>query len=387
MRPHCFRPRPPRSVHPSVRVGTAALLLSAVIACAPTSPGAPPTSAPAAAAPSVASGAATQPAAPATSAPTAVATKPTAAAAASPAGSPVTAAAASPAPAASPATSAAAGGPVSRAPILTSADVPAAVKDACQASKSPKIAEIQKRGSLAWGIGVSPPFGFKQPNGEWAGVEVDNAQELANILGVGKDTIQDFDYSLMTTALQSNQVDIVGAQLFITPARAQVIDFSAPYYLSGQVFYVLDNSRFKTIDDLNSPENHFVYGTGGGQKDLADKYIPKAQISDAPLRGQLILYEFLVTGQADSTMGESAPLKVLKSQYRNPQLAAIGLKGRINSDHASDDEILDPFQVAFGIAQGDAGFKACVDSWVNEAKQAGRMQQRLDYWLAQNVAG
>jgi ABC-type amino acid transport substrate-binding protein len=216
---------------------------------------------------------------------------------------------------------------------------------------------------------------------------VDNAQELANILGVNKDTIQDFDYSLMTTALQSNQVDIVGAQLFVTPSRQEVIDFSVPYYLSGQVFYVLENSRFKTIDDLNSPENHFVYGTGGGQKDLADKYIPKAQISDAPLRGQLILYEFLVTGQADSTMGESAPLKVLKSQYRSPQLAAIGLKGRVNGDHAADDEILDPFQVAFGLAKGDAGFKACVDAWVNEAKQSGRMQQRLDYWLAQNVAG
>lgn len=191
----------------------------------------------------------------------------------------------------------------------------------------------------------------------------------------------------MTTALQSNQVDIVGAQLFITPARAEVIDFSQPYYLSGQVFYVLENSKFQTIDDLNSPENHFVYGTGGGQKDLADKYISKAQISDAPLRGQLILYEFLATRQADSTMGESAPLKVLKSQYRSPQLTAIGLRGRINADHASDDEILDPFQVAFGLAKGDAGFKACVDAWVNEAKQSGRMQQRLDYWLAQNVAG
>jgi ABC-type amino acid transport substrate-binding protein len=299
-----------------------------------------------------------------------------------PSGSP--SAAPSPAAGAAAATS---GAPVSAAPILTAANAPAAVKDACQASKAPRIADIQKRGVLAWGIGISPPFGFKQPNGEWAGVEVDNAQELANILGVGKDTIQDFDYSLMTTALQSNQVDIVGAQLFVTPSRSEVIDFSVPYYLSGQVFYVLENSKWQTVDELNSPDNHFVYGTGGGQKDLAEKYIPKAQISDAPLRGQLILYEFLATRQADSTMGESAPLKVLKSQYRSPQLTAIGLKGRINGDRASDDEILDPFKVAFGLAKGDDGFKACVDAWVNEAKVSGRMQQRLDYWLAQNVAG
>jgi len=106
------------------------------------------------------------------------------------------------------------------------------VKTACQPTQSPRIADIQKRGDLAWGIGVSPPFGFKLPSGEWAGVEADNAKELANILGV-KATIQDFDYSLMPTALQSNQADIVGAQLFVTPARQQAIDFSHTYYLSA----------------------------------------------------------------------------------------------------------------------------------------------------------
>lgn len=364
----------------SLSTAVIAASLAALVACAPAAqPGAPSgaTNAPATTAP-----AATKPAAAASSAPA-----PSVSPAAKPTASPAVASAVgSPSAAPSPAAATSAAG-ASPAPILTAANAPAAVKDACQASKSPRIADIQKRGVLAWGIGVSPPFGFKQPSGEWAGVEVDNAQELANILGVGKDTIQDFDYSLMTTALQTNQVDIVGAQLFVTPSRQEVIDFSVAYYLSGQVFYVLESSKWQTVDELNSPENHFVYGTGGGQKDLAEKYIPKAQISDAPLRGQLILYEFLATRQADSTMGESAPLKVLRSQYRSPQLTAIGLKGRINGDRASDDEILDPFQVAFGLAKGDAGFKACVDAWVNEAKSSGRMQQRLDYWLAQNVAG
>ncbi|MBB4699606.1 ABC transporter substrate-binding protein [Sphaerisporangium siamense] len=263
---------------------------------------------------------------------------------------------------------------------------PSAVTTACQAGASPTIDEIRKRGELRWGIGVSPPFGFKQPDGSWGGVEADNAQELAAILGV-RPVIQDYDYSLMTVALQSKKADIVGAQLFITPERAKAMDFSTPYYLSGQLFYVRADSSFQTIDDMNKAGVRFVYGTGGGQGPLAEKYIPKAGVSDAPLRGQLLLYEFLASGQADVSMVEAAPMAVLLKKYRSPALAAIGLKGRVTGDKARKDEIIDPFKVAFGLGKTDPGWRTCVDAWVEDATTSGRMDQRIDYWLAQNIAG
>lgn len=261
-----------------------------------------------------------------------------------------------------------------------------AIVAACDASKSPRIKKIQDRGSLQWGIGISPPFGFKDGSGNWAGVEADNAKELAAILGV-ETKIQDYDYSLMTAAIGSDKADVVGAQLFITPERAKAIAFSEPYYLSGQLFYVLDNSPYQTIDDLNNPSVRFVYGTGGAQKDLAEKYIPKAKLSDAPLRGQLLLYEFLASKQADVSMVEAAPMPVLLAKYTRPQLAAIGLNGRVAGERATDEDIIDPFDVAFGFAKDDAGWKGCVDAWVEEAKSSGRMTERIEYWLDQNIAG
>jgi ABC-type amino acid transport substrate-binding protein len=260
-----------------------------------------------------------------------------------------------------------------------------AVTDAC-AGDSPTLKAIRDRKVLQWGIGVTPPFAFKQPDGTWAGVEADNATELAALLGV-KAEIQDYDYGVMTTAIQSRKADVVGAQLFITPERAKAIAFSAPYYLSGQLFYVLESSPYQTIDDLNSADVRFVYGTGNAQKAIAEKYIPKAKITDAPLRGQLLLYEFLATKQADVSMVEAAPMPVLKSKYTNPQLAAIGLKGRVTGATAGADEIIDPFEVALGLPQGDAGLKSCVDGWIAEAKSSGRMEQRIQYWLKQNAAG
>lgn len=260
-----------------------------------------------------------------------------------------------------------------------------AVVQACDVS-SPTLSAIKDRKVLRWGIGVSPPFGFKDANGSWVGVEADNARELAALLGVDVE-IQDYDYGVMTAAMQTGKADILGAQLFITPERAKAIGFSEYYYLSGQLFYVLEDSKFQTIDDLNQDGVRFVYGTGNAQKAIAEKYIPKATISDAPLRGQLLLYEFLASSQADASMVEAAPMPVLLAKYKDPQLAAIGLNGRVSTPQAGEKDVIDPFEVAFGLPQNDAAFKGCVDAWVKDAKESGRMDQRIQYWLDQNQTG
>jgi ABC-type amino acid transport substrate-binding protein len=266
-------------------------------------------------------------------------------------------------------------------PILT--DVPESVATACEGGGL--IDEVRDRGTLNWAIGVSPPFGFKLPDGSWAGIEAQNAAELAGILGVDYD-ITDYSYDVLPNTLTTGQADIIGAQLFVTPARQEVIDFSTPYYKSGQLFYVLADSEYQTIEDLNTPDTRFVYGTGGAQLDLAEKYVPEASISDAPLRGQLLLYDLLAAGQADATMTEAAPMPVIFSKFPDPALAAIGLNGRITAERPAEEDMLDPFDVAFGLPKDDAAWKGCVDAWIADLLDSGRMNERLDYWLSQDVA-
>lgn len=266
-------------------------------------------------------------------------------------------------------------------PILDT--VPESVAAACLSGGL--IDEVRDRGTLNWAIGVSPPFGFKLPDGTWAGIEAQNAEELASILGVDF-AITDYSYDILPNTLTTGQADIIGAQLFVTPARQEVIDFSTPYYKSGQLFYVLADSDYQTIDDLNNADTRFVYGTGGAQLDLATKYVPKAKISDAPLRGQLLLYDLLAAGQADATMTEAAPMPVIFSKSTNPPLAAIGLNGRITAERPAEADMLDPFDVSFGLPKDDAAWQGCVDAWVTDLLESGRMDARVDYWLAQDLA-
>jgi ABC-type amino acid transport substrate-binding protein len=79
-------------------------------------------------------------------------------------------------------------------------------------------------------------------------------------------------------------------------------------------------------------------------------------------------------------------MKVILEKFTNPGLAAIGLHGRITGTRASATELLDPFDVAFGLPKGDEGWRGCVNAWVRDLLDSGRMARRLDYWLAQPIA-
>ncbi|MFD1713419.1 substrate-binding periplasmic protein [Amnibacterium flavum] len=270
----------------------------------------------------------------------------------------------------------------SSAPVESDVEIASAVADACTPEASETIADIQSRGTLEWATGISPPFTFKDDNGDYVGVEPDNAAELAAILGVDLN-ITEYDYSLLAPAIQSGKADIIGAQLFDTEERRQVIDFTDPYYLSGQLFYVREDSDYETIDDLDVASNTFAFGTGTAQGDLAAKYIPNAPQVDAALRGQLIPYDFLSGGRAQSTMGESGVMKLLLTNYTNPKLAAIGLNGRVTTERPEESDIIDPFDVAFGLSKGDTEFASCLNTWVADLVDTGREAERIEKWAAE----
>lgn len=264
------------------------------------------------------------------------------------------------------------------------ATVDPGVQAACDAS-SPTLDRIRDEGILFWAIGVSPPFGFELRSGIWAGVEAQNAAELAAVLGVDLD-VSEYSYDVLPEALVSGQADIAGAELFVTDERRELIDYSRPYYRSGQLFYVLEDSPYRTIGDLDHPDVRFVYGTGTAQLELAQRYVPRAQVSDQPLGTRLLLHDALAAGEADATMSQAAAVKVVRERFRSPPLAAIGRRGRVSTDRPAQADVLDPFDVAFGLPRGDAAWRGCIDAWVGDLLDSGRMQRRIDYWLGQPVS-
>jgi len=55
----------------------------------------------------------------------------------------------------------------------------------------------------------------------------------------------------------------------------------------------------------------------------------------------------------------------------------------VKGPKATPEDVIDPFDVAFGLPKGDPGWRHCVNTWVQDMLDSGRMTKRLDYWLPQ----
>jgi polar amino acid transport system substrate-binding protein len=123
-----------------------------------------------------------------------------------------------------------------------------------QAKLPPLPDAVKSRGR--WVIGVKcdfPPFGYVTASGKHAGYDVEVAKTFARLaFGHGNRVT----YVCVTTpsripALTSKRVDIIISTLTYTKARAQVIDYSVPYYGATGRLLVPNNSSIKTLGNLS----------------------------------------------------------------------------------------------------------------------------------------
>jgi polar amino acid transport system substrate-binding protein len=125
---------------------------------------------------------------------------------------------------------------------------------AAPAALPPLPNTVKSRGR--WVIGVKcdfPPFGYITAKGKNAGYDVEVAKAFARLaFGHGNRVT----YVCVTTpsripTLQSKRVDIIISTLTYTKARAQVIDYSIPYYGATGRLLVPNNSNIRKLSDMS----------------------------------------------------------------------------------------------------------------------------------------
>lgn len=76
------------------------------------------------------------------------------------------------------------------------------------------------------------PFAFKIESGEVLGFDIELAYCVAQTMGLQLE-VYDMPFEDLVPALLNDEVDMIGAGITITPARAEQVLFSKPYYQSG----------------------------------------------------------------------------------------------------------------------------------------------------------
>jgi ABC-type amino acid transport substrate-binding protein len=264
-------------------------------------------------------------------------------------------------------------------PAVSLADE-AAVKAACTADKSPTLKAIYDRGALRWALGIAPPYGAKDPQGNYIGTEADNARDFARLLGVKAD-MKDYTYNLLPPTVATGLADIVGASLYVTDARKQVIDFSDVYHHEGSVFVVLaSRNDLNSIADLNREGVNIEANVGSGFVDLARKVAPKATVLQADETVSPGI-RFVIVGQDDATMTDGTELPLTYKGAGTVTLKVIGARGVVQQKIPVDEDLIEPFDVAFGVRKGDPGFLACVNAFVKYGLESGHFRDSYVKWV------
>ena len=111
---------------------------------------------------------------------------------------------------------------------------------------------------------ANPPFGsIDAKTHEIVGYDVDFARALASALGVKLELVATNPANRIPL-LQSGKADLIVADITITPERAQVVDFSLPYFVTGQQFLVPVKAA-DTLDAYSRARIGAVKGTTGEQ--------------------------------------------------------------------------------------------------------------------------
>jgi polar amino acid transport system substrate-binding protein len=154
-----------------------------------------------------------------------------------------------------------------------------------QLAYADQLADIKKAGVLRTAtFDSNPPFGVVDAKShEVVGYDVDIASAIAKKIGVKLDIVATNPANRIPL-LQSGKVDLIVADATITPERAQVIDFSIPYFVSGQQFLVPADGSDKVVEYTKgrigavkgTTEEQFVHATYPEAKVLAYDDIPLA---------------------------------------------------------------------------------------------------------------
>jgi arginine/lysine/histidine/glutamine transport system substrate-binding/permease protein len=217
-----------------------------------------------------------------------------------------------------------------------------------------------------WRVGTdptSPPFEFRNPQkGSLSGFDIELMQAIGEAAGHPISWVP-LPFSGLIPALQVRNVDAAISAMTITAERAKTIDFSRPYFKSGQAIVARENGpAFDSLAGLKDQRLAVQIGTTGA---IEAARVPGAKVSSFDST-PLALQE-LANGNADAVVSD---LPVIL--YAIDQAKLTGL--RISGEHLSTEY--------YGIAlPTNAPITAAVNEALTSLINNGRYAELYRHWF------
>ncbi|TFH87549.1 transporter substrate-binding domain-containing protein [Billgrantia azerbaijanica] len=175
-----------------------------------------------------------------------------------------------------------------------------------------------------------------QETGEMVGFDMDILAEVAERAGF-EYNLQTMDFNGIIPAVQTGNVDVAIAGITITEERAEIVDYSDPYYDSGlKILVRANNDEVDELEDLKglkigtkvgSTSYDFLESNLGDEADITP-YPGSSDMYMALLGGSVdaVFYDAPNVGYFSQTRGEDR-VKVVGPLYEGQQYGIVFVKG------------------------------------------------------------
>ncbi|MDR5806038.1 transporter substrate-binding domain-containing protein [Caballeronia sp. LP006] len=204
-----------------------------------------------------------------------------------------------------------------------------------------------------------PPMEFVD-KGQRTGFDIDIMNALAKSMGK---QIQwtDIDFKGLVPGLVAHRFDAAISGIYITPERAQVIDFTQSYFAGGLSALVKADSPIKTLADLNGKKVTVQVGTKSVNF-LRDNY---PQVQRVEVEKNQEMFDLVGIGRADAAVtGKPAAFQFARTRpgFRvlDKELTTEAYGIAVRKD---EPQLRDQMNAALAKIKADGTYDAIVKKW------------------------
>ncbi|MFT4068053.1 transporter substrate-binding domain-containing protein [Paraburkholderia sp.] len=211
-----------------------------------------------------------------------------------------------------------------------------------------------------------PPMEFVD-KGQRTGFDIDIMNALAKAMGK---QIQwtDIDFKGLIPGLVAHRFDVAISGIYITPERAQVVDFTQPYFAGGLSALVKADSPIKTLADLNGKKVTVQVGTKSVNF-LRDNY---PQVQRVEVEKNQEMFDLVGIGRADAAVtGKPAAYQFVRTRpgFRvlDKELTTEAYGIAVRKD---EPQLRDQLNAALAKIKADGTYNAIVQKWFSASAGA-----------------
>lgn len=227
------------------------------------------------------------------------------------------------------------------------------------------VQDVKRRGKLIAGVKTEyPPLGFLDSKGVNKGFDIDIAKALAKELLGNEEAVEFVPVTPddQIAFLTSRKIDII-VGIGATEERKREIDFSIPYFISGQLILLRGDSKITKYQDLAGKRVATIRGSKGDN--AIGELVPTAERIKFEHPSEAV--QALKEHRVEAFVEDYVPLYRLLQKNEGLRIA--------------DLEPFSPFPRSLGVRKGDKEWLNFINSTLEKMKKTGEYEKLLNRWF------